>query len=115
MFYVEHRSRSSTIKGLAQLVIQQLLTDAPEPVPIFPFSLHFQAISWYPFQSPFSNKILQDFFILPNEILNKDKNITRIPNAVLVTIYSRVPMNYTKSNQCLKGHKSLESHFEGVL
>ena len=65
MFYVEHRSRSSTIKGLAQLVIQQLLTDAPEPVPIFPFSLHFQAISWYPFQSPFSNKILQDFLYCP--------------------------------------------------
>ena len=73
MFYVEHRGRSSAIKGLAQLVIQRLLTDAPEPNPIFPLSLHFQAISSKdPFQAPFSNKIPTSFqfaeiFILPLE------------------------------------------------
>ena len=50
------------------------------------------------------------------------KNIARIVNAVPVTIFSRVTMNVEivvlncqKYNQCLKGHKSLGSVFEGVL
>ena len=51
-----------------------------------------------------------------------NKNITRIANAVPVTLYSRVTMNVEivvlncqKCNQCHKGHKSLGLIFKGVL
>ena len=44
------------------------------------------------------------------------RNIARIANAVPVTLYSRVTVNVKivvlncqKCNQCLKGHKSLET------
>ena len=47
---------------------------------------------------------------------------SQIANAVPVTLYSRatvnveiVVLNCRKCNQCLKGHKSLRSFFEGVL
>ena len=48
-------------------------------------------------------------------MVNHNLNIARIANAVPVTLYSRVTVNVEsvvlncqKSNQCLKGHKSLE-------
>ena len=51
-----------------------------------------------------------------------NRDIARIANAVPITLYSRVSMNVEivvlncqKCNQCLKGHKSLGSLFEGVL
>ena len=50
------------------------------------------------------------------------QNIARIANAVPVILKSRVTMNVKivvlnchRCNQCLKGHKSLGSLFEGVL
>ena len=49
-------------------------------------------------------------------------NIARIANAVPVNLYSRITvkveivvLNCQNCNQCLKGHKSLGSHFQGVL